>query len=161
MADIYQSTDRKSIDTRPESPRLLLEGIATIAVADFAAVTGGFQGSVNIDITEFNDIGNTNKVFSDPATYEVEVIHYYPSTSEFDIFRRIPYTFFSNYATGVVDRQAYWQVTNQHVLVDNIYVSTLTITYFADTNSGVENDDAGDAQHFLYKIWSTKYAYEV
>lgn len=159
MAEAYQSTDRKSVDSRPESPRLLREGIASIGVADFGAVTGGYEGFVSVDITDVNDIGNTNKAFSDPGCYKIEVLHYFPNTSEFDQFRPLPYTKFSNYSTGVVDRHAFWEVINQHVLVDDIYVSTLSISYFADTNAGSDNDDAGDRQYFLYKIWSSPFLY--
>lgn len=157
MADAYNSTDQKSQDTRPEVPRLLLEGSTTIEVADFAAVTGGYLGSISIDITDINDIGNTNKAFSDNATYKIEVFHYYPDTSEFAVFRPLPYTKFTDYSTGQVDRWAFFEIINQHVLVDNIYASTLTIYYFADTNAGVQNDDAGEAQGFIYKIWSVPF----
>jgi len=160
MKDLYQTTDKLPSDTNPQTPRLLKEGYLTIPVADFSAVTGGYIGYASVDITDINDIGNTNKIFTFPATYKIEVYHYNPSTSEYDIFDPLPYTKFSNYSTGAVDRYAFFQVINQHVLLDDIYVSTLTITYFADTNTGVENDDAGDAQHFLYKIWSTPFKYE-
>lgn len=164
MADTQLSTDTKSQDTRPEVPRLLLEGQTTIS--SFSAVTGGYLGSRSIDITKINDIGNTNKVFADSGSYKVEVFHTITATSEFDLFRPVPYQTYYNPLTGVYDftgqvrRWARFEVRNQHVLVGDIYASTLTIYYFASTNNNTDYDDAGNTQRFVYKIWSVPFTYE-
>lgn len=158
MGDQVFTTDAKAQDTRPEVPRLIYEGVASIST--FSAVTGGYLGSVSIDLTKLNDIGNTNKAFSSSGTYKIEVFHSYPDTSEFDVFRPLPYQTYYNPASGVYDftgqvrRWAWWQLVNQHVLVDNIFNSTLSINYFASTNAGTYKDDAGQTQYFIYKIWS-------
>lgn len=167
MPDPHVSSDRLSQDTRPETPRLLLEGRATIPTTSFSAVTGGFQGFVTVDITTINDIGNTNKgAFSDRATYRVEVFHIRISTSEFDIFSPVPFIDYYNPSSGVYDytgqvrHYATFDVVNQHVLLGDVYNSTLTFTYFASHNDGTFTQGAGFSQTFLYKVWSVPFINE-
>lgn len=155
MADELQSTDRLSEDTRPESPRLLAEGAARIEVADFSAITGGYQGSVNVDISDINEIGNNTKDAF--ASYKVEVWQGYEVINKYHIFRPLPYVSFTDHSTGSVGRVATFSVSNDGTAGGGIFISYLNITYFANSNAGANGDDAGDDQLFFYKIWSVPF----
>lgn len=150
------TTDRRSGDTTPETPRLLIEGIATID--SFSAVTGGYEGFDSIDITQVNDIGNTNKNYPSPATYKIEAYHYYADGTEFDYFRPLPYIEFSNYSTGAVARRITASIINQHTLIPELYLSTIEFAYFTDSISSGVKDSAFYNQYIAYKVFSVPFA---
>jgi hypothetical protein len=155
MADEYQSTDRRPENTNPETARLLLEGILTIPVADFSAVTGGYSGTGEIEITQLNDLGNRLKG-SDPQTLKVEIYHtekLTPGGQIDDYFRPVPYVVFNNLSTGEVLKQARYEIHNVYVIADSLYASYLSMTYFQSTLPGRE-------QSFSYKIYSTIFGFD-
>lgn len=162
MADAYQSTDRKSENAYPETPRLLKEGILQVAVADYQSVTGGYQitadGDGNypatIDITELNDLGNRSKGFS-PETLDVHIYKLSSVTGGgqvVDTFYRLPYVTFSNYSTGAVSELIRFYIQNTFVVADDLSTSFLWIEHFVDTQPT-------EIQEFSYKIYSTTFGF--
>lgn len=154
MADQYQSTDKRSQDTRPEVPRLLLEGIYTFDTTELEAVTGGFSASTEIDITSINDLGNRNKGF-DPQSLEARV--WYTRKLEFggqieDYMRPLPYVNFNNFSTGEVAEQATYYIQNVYIVADDLWASYLILTWFV---SSVTTNAS-----FSYKIYSTVYQFD-
>lgn len=155
MSDSYQSTDRKSTDTRPETPRLLLESTATLATTDFSAVTGGYFASVEIEITDLNDLGNRVKGFG-PQTLQAEIMHTLkltPGGQIDDYFYPLPYSLFSNYSTGAVSRSTWFEIHNAYVIAGSSWASYLTIYFFQD--AAVTRDIS-----FSYKIYSTVFEFD-
>lgn len=154
MTDSYQTTDKLSQDTNPQTPRLLQEGVIDIPVADFSAVTGGYSGGGGVEITQLNDLGNRLKGF-DPMTLKIDVYHtekITPGGQVDDYFRQVPYVVFNNLSTGEVLKQASYEIHNIYVSADSISASYLTVTYFQSTLPG-------RIQSFSYKIYSTIYEF--
>lgn len=155
MADQYQSTDRRTEDTNPETARLLLEGIYTFTTGQFAAVTGGFLATTSIDITSLNDLGNRLKS-TGPETLEAKVWRtskITPGGQIDDYFYPLPYITFNNRSTGEVDTEATYNLQNTFVTAGSIYASYLTLSMFART---APTRDIS----FSYKIYSTIYHFD-
>lgn len=145
MADQYQSTDKRSEDTRPEVPRLLLEGIVSFDVNDFQVASGGFDAQTSIDITQINDLGNRSKGF-DPQTLDVRA--WFFTTLTFggqvdDTYQPMPW-----FSSG---RTATFSIQNVYVIADDLNTSNLVIYFFNTTAIDVS---------ISYKIYSTIFKFD-
>lgn len=150
-----QTTDKRSLDTNPETPRLLLEDKFTLLYSSYAAVTGGYLTTETIELTELNDLGNRIKGF-DPETLTAEVMmskKLTPGGQVDDYFYPVPYVAFNNYSTGEVDEWASFYLQNTYVIADNTYASYLTISHFLRTQPTRD-------RQFSYKIFSKVFQFD-
>ena len=149
-----QTTDKLGENTNPQTPRLLKEDKFELIPSDYSAVTGGYLASEEIVITDLNDLGNREKGF-DPQTLYVEAmkaVKVTPGGQVDDYFNALPYTEFSNYATGAVAELAWYELHNVWVTGDQTFASYVTIYHFIDTLPARD-------QQFSYKIYSTIYQF--
>lgn len=154
MPVVNQSTDKRSEDTRPESPRLLLEGIIDIDPSEYYSHDGGYITIYSLNITELNDLGNRVKGYT-PQSLEIKawktsVVS--PGGQINDYFYPLNFTLFDDYSTGAVSEHAHLGITNQYIIGDGLHVSLFNITHWVDTLPG-------RVQSFSYKIYSTIYEF--
>lgn len=151
MAEAYQSTDKTSIDTNPNTPRLIYEG--GLSVSGFGAFDGGYMASTYVDITQFNQV---KAVYNElgPVTLKVEVYHVVNEGSEYTFFNPVP--FYRKYDNaGVKTVWSHAGVLQQVNIGDDTYVSRLFVDYWTSANTILDKWSAYYTQNFRYKIWST------
>ncbi len=154
MSETYQSTNKKSEDTKPERRRLIHSG--TMSVGNFASYDGGYWASNSIDITNFNQVKSVWEEIG-PCTFDVEVMHTIQESGEFSYFRKVPYyrRFDPAGGGGTKTNWCYTEITNQTSI--GVFYSTLRIDYYTGALEFGDKSSAYWTQYFHYKIWSTLY----
>jgi hypothetical protein len=151
MAEIYNSTNRKSIDTNPNTPRLIHED--TVTMSGFTSFDGGFIAQAAIDITNFNQVKDVWQQIG-PVSLKAEVMHVVPDGGEFTWFNIAP--FYKRYDnSGLKTRWCTVDILNQTNTGDDTFVSQLLIDYYTTSNSSGDKFSSFYTQEFRYKIWST------
>lgn len=151
MAEAYNSTDRRSTDTNPNTPRLIYED--TVTMSGFTSFDSGYTAQSAIDITQYNQVKDVWNAVG-PVSLKVEVMHVVPDGNEFTWFNIAP--FYKRYeSSGVKTRWCTVDILNQTDSGGNIFVSQLLIDYYTTSNSSADKFSSYYTQQFRYKIWST------
>lgn len=149
----YQSTDKLSQDTNPQTPRVLLEGTVVATSADYTLTSGKYQARLDIDISGLNDLGNRVKGFN-PETLDADVYlltKVTPGGQIDDYFFKLPHVNYDIATDSIVD-YTYAFLQNQYIIADDVSASYLVIV---DIQTGLPNE-----QSFAYKIYSTSFQLE-
>lgn len=141
-----QASDKLTISTNPKQVNVYQEG--TIALTGFGAITGGYVASATLTITQ-GDKGTANI----PMIDMVHVIDYGSGVYN---YRKGPYTYFSNYSTGAVERHLQFRISNQ-LVSGNTYETVILVTYFTDSISSGTRDSAYYTNYVQYKLFTASY----
>lgn len=149
----YQSTDRASENTNPQTQNLIAEGSVSITSSDFSPVTGGYLASKTADITIYSpEYGSQD---TGTSTHKLEVWMCIEAGSENEYQRLLPFVDFSNYSTGQVSVKSDYVLHNNHQAAGTFFSSTLELSFFTDSNSSVSLYGTDFTTYiFYYKIWT-------
>lgn len=151
MAEAYNSTDRRSVDVNPNTPRLIHED--TVYLGGFGSFDSGYIASTSIDISAYNQVKD---VWAErgPSSLKIELVHVIREGSEFTFFQQAPY--YRRYDNaGLKTAWCNFGALNQTDGVGDIFVSNLYIDYYSSANTILDKWSAYWTQEFRYKIWST------
>ena len=155
MAEAYNSTDRRSIDTKPNTPRLVHED--TIYLSGFSTFDSGKIVDTSIDITAYNQVKQVTDIRG-PSTLNFEIMHVIRDGGEFTYFYKAPYYRRFADVSSPSTIQTAWansSITNQVNIGDDTFFSYLRIQYFTTATTSADRSSSYYTQEFRYKIWST------
>lgn len=146
--DRFVGTDAKSIDTRPESPRLIKEDTITLTPADYS----GTLATIEVDMSEFTYVGDRLKGGT-AQCFDADIYSFYSDqgggTIE-DYYTKFPYT---SVVSGSLTHTGNFYFYNLYIIADGATTSKLIITFSVNTVPSV------DVQ-ISYKIYSTIFDFD-